>query len=155
VVRLDRFLRISRHIGCRAPSPDWNGTWKLNPTKSNYRGQVLTISISADGEYCFDENSSHTLRCDGKVRPIGNNRTLVCVRSGVRVLDITLKENAVKTRVTRDELSTDGKVLTTTMNEFRPDGSVITAQIIFPDGLGPMILQASGGMRTTFSSMLT
>jgi hypothetical protein len=80
---------------------------------------------------------------------------LVCVRSGVRVLDITLKENAVKTRVTRDELSTDGKVLTTTMNEFRPDGSVITAQIIFPDGLGPMILQASGGMRTTFSSMLT
>jgi hypothetical protein len=68
--------------GCRAPSPDWNGTWKLTPTKSSYQGQVLTISISADGEYRFDEKSSHTLRCNGKDLPIGNNRALLCVKSG-------------------------------------------------------------------------
>jgi len=43
--------------GCRAPSPNWNGMWKLNLTKSSYQGQVLTISISADGEYRFDESS--------------------------------------------------------------------------------------------------
>jgi hypothetical protein len=78
--------------GCRAPSPDWNGTWKLNLTKSSYQGQVLTISISADVEYRFDESSSHTLRCDGKDRPTGNNRTLLCVKSGVAALDITLEE---------------------------------------------------------------
>jgi hypothetical protein len=47
------------------------------------------------------------------------------------VLDITLKENGVKTRATHDELSTDGKVFTTTINELRPSGSVITTQIIF------------------------
>lgn len=117
--------------GCRAPSPDWNGTWKLNLTKSSYQGQVLTISISADGEYRFDENSSHTLCCDGKDRPIGNNRTLFCVRSGVTALDITLKDNGVKTRATHDELSTDGKVFTTTVTEFRPNGPVVTSQITF------------------------
>jgi hypothetical protein len=117
--------------GCRAPSPDWNGTWRLNPTKSSFQGQVLTISISVDGEYRFDENSSHTLRCDGKDRPIGNNRTLVCVKSGVTVLDIIQKENGVKTRATRDELSTDRKVFTTTVTEFRPNGPVITSQIMF------------------------
>ena len=118
--------------GCRrAPSSDWNGTWKLNPIKSSYQGQVLTISTSTDGEYRFDESSSHTLRCDGKDRPIGNNRTLLCVRSGVTALDIILKENGVKTSATHDELSTDGKVFTTTVTEFRPNGRAITSQIIF------------------------
>jgi hypothetical protein len=117
--------------GCRAPSPDWNGTWKLNPAKSSYKGQVLTISISAEGEYRFDESTSHTLLCDGKARPIGNNRTLVCVRSDDTVFDIIEKENGIKTRATHNELSTDGKVFTTTVTEFRPNGPVVTSQIAF------------------------
>jgi hypothetical protein len=125
------FCALVTTQGCRTPSPDWNGTWKLNPTKSSFQGQILTISISADGEYRFDENSSHTLRCDGKDRPIGNNRTRVCVKSGVTVLDITQKENGVKTRITHDEISTDGKVFTTTVSEFRPNGPVTTSQIVF------------------------
>jgi hypothetical protein len=125
------FCALAATLGCRVPSADWNGTWKLNPTKSSYQGQILTISISADGEYRFDENSSHTLRCDGKDHPIGNKRTQVCVKKGVTVLDITQKENGVKTRATQDELSTDGTVFTTTVTEFRPNGPVITNQIIF------------------------
>ena len=125
------FCALVATLGCRAPSPDWNGTWKVNPTKSSYQGQVLTISISADGEYRFDEKSSHTLRCDGKDRPIGNNRTQVCVRSGVTGLDIIQKEDGVRTRATHDELSTDGKVFTTTVTELRPNGPVVTSQIAF------------------------
>ena len=117
-------------LGCQTPSPDWNGTWKLNLTKSSYQDQVLTISISADGEYRFDEDSSHTLRCDGKDRPIGNTRTLVCVKNGA-ALDITIKENGVKTRATHDELSADGKIFTATVTEFQPNGSVITSHIVF------------------------
>ena len=125
------FCALFATHGCRAPSPDWNGTWKLDPTKSSYQGRVLTISISADGEYRFDESSSHTLRCDGMDRPIGNNRTGGCVKSGETILDVTQKENGVKTRATHDELSADGKVFTTTITEFRPNGPVITSQIIF------------------------
>ncbi len=117
--------------GCRALSPDWNGTWKLNPTKSSYQGQVMTISISADGEYRFDENSSHTLRCDGKDQAVGNNRTVTCVKNGSAALDITLKENGVKTRATHDELSTDGKVFTTTVTRFEPNRPAVTSQIVF------------------------
>jgi hypothetical protein len=61
----------------------------LNPTKSSYQGQVLSISISSVGEYRFDEgNWSFTFACDGKDRPIGNNRKRACVRSGVTTLDI-------------------------------------------------------------------
>jgi hypothetical protein len=125
------FCAIAATLGCQKPSPDWNGTWKLNPAKSSYHGEVLTISISADGEYRFDENSSHTLRCDGKEQPIGDNRTRVCVKSGVTRLDVTLKENGVKTRATHDELSADGKVITTTVTEFRPNGPATTSQFVF------------------------
>ena len=116
--------------GCRTPSLDWTGKWKLNPTQSNYPGRILTISISADNEYSFDEKSNHTIRCDGKNQPIGNNRTLICVKLGTTALEITLKENGVKTRATHDELSSDGKVFTTTVTEFRPNGPV-TSQIVF------------------------
>jgi hypothetical protein len=123
------FCALVATQGCRTPSPDWNGTWKLNSTKGSYQGQVLTISISPDGEYRFDENSSHTLRCDGKDRPIGNNRTGVCVKSGDIVLDITQKENGVKTRATHDELSTDRKVCTTTVTEFRPQHADMTLRL--------------------------
>jgi hypothetical protein len=126
------FWALVATLGCRAPSPDWNGTWELNPAKSRFQGQVLTISITADGQYRYDEgNWSFTSPCDGTDRAIGNNRTRVCVKSGVTVLDITQKENGVKTRVTHDELSTDGKVFTTTVTEFRPNGAVITSQIVF------------------------
>jgi hypothetical protein len=117
--------------GCRAPSADWNGAWKLNPTKSNYQGKVLTISISADNEYRFDEQSSHTVRCDGKDQPVGDSRTIICVKSGVTALDITVKKNGIKTRATHDELSADGKVFTTTVTEFPSNGPIITSQIVF------------------------
>ena len=125
------FCALVATSGCRSPSPDWNGTWKLDPTKSSYQGQVFTISISADGEYRYDGTSSFTFRCDGKDRPMGNNRTQVCVKSGVTVLDITQKENGAKTRSSHDQLSTDGKIFTTTVTEFRPNGPVITSQIVF------------------------
>jgi hypothetical protein len=134
---LRRFLWISfwasvAALGCQTPSPDWNGRWKLNPKESSYQGQVLTILISGDGEYRFDEgNWSSAFFCDGKDRPIGNNRRRACVKSGVTALDITLKENGVKMRATHDELSTDRKFFTTTVTEFRPDGPVITSQIVF------------------------
>jgi hypothetical protein len=116
-------MRIRPPLGCRTTAPDWNGTWKLNPTKSSYQGQILTISVSPGGEYRFDESSSHTLRCDGRDRPIGDNRTVACVKSGVTALDITQKENGVKTKATHDELSTDGRIFTTTVTEFRSNES--------------------------------
>lgn len=125
------FCALLATQGCRAPSADWNGKWKLDPTKSSYQGQVFTISISADGEYRYDfGNSGVSLRCDGKDRLIGKNRTRACTKSGATVLDITLKENGAKASAAHVELSTDGKLLTSTVTEFRPNGPVITSQII-------------------------
>jgi len=131
------FCALVAPLGCRAPSPDWNGTWKLNPSKSSYQGRVITISISADGEYRYGEgNSSLTFRCDGKDRPIGNDRTQACVKSSANVLDLTRKENGVKTNAYRWELSADGKVLTLTATAFRPSGPVIASQVVVSRILG-------------------
>jgi hypothetical protein len=122
---------LAATVGCRSSSRDWNGTWKLNPSKSNFRGPIFTISISADGEYRWDDGtSSITFRSDGKDRPIEKNRRRACVKSSAAVLDLTQKENGVKARVSHWELSGDGKVLTATATEFPPSGPVVTGQVV-------------------------
>jgi hypothetical protein len=132
------FCALAAILGCTFfyrvrhwPSPDWNGTWKMNPSKGNFQGPIFTISISADGEYRYDNGySSFTFRCDGKDRPTRENRTQACVKSSGAVLDLTQKENGVKTSVLHWELSGDGTVFTTTATEFRPTGPVITLQVV-------------------------
>jgi hypothetical protein len=125
------FCALAAIAGCRAPSPDWNGAWKLNTSKSSFQGPVFTISISADGEYRWDDGrSSITFRCDGKDRPIEKNRTRACVKSSATALDLTQKEYGVKTRVSHWELADDGKFLTSAATEFRPSGPVITGQVV-------------------------
>src|ERR1700689_3173661 len=90
------FCALAATSGCRTATPDWNGTWKLNPSKGNFQGQIFTIAISADGEYSGNNGtSSFTFRCDEKDRPIGNNRTEDCVKSGDTVLNRIRKENGV------------------------------------------------------------
>src|ERR1035437_7128123 len=127
------FLASALTSACNAqqPSTDWNGTWKMNSSKGNFQGPIFTISISADGEYRYDDGySSFTFRCDEKDRPIGNNRTQACVKSSATVLDRTRKENGAKTNAYHYELSADGKVLTVTATAFRPSRPVITTQIV-------------------------
>jgi hypothetical protein len=103
----------------------------MNPSKGNFQGPVFTVSISADGEYRYDDvDGSFTFRCDGKDRPIGNNRTRACVKSSATVLDLTRKENGAKTNAYHWELSADGKVLTSTPTEFHPSGPVVKSQIV-------------------------
>ena len=132
------FCALAATLGCaffyrarHRPSPDWNGTWKMNPSKGNFQGQIFTISISADGEYRYDDGrSSFTFRCDGKDRRTRENRTQACVKSSDTVLDLTQKEKGVKTRVNHWELSGDGTVFTSTATAFRPTGPVITGQVV-------------------------
>lgn len=125
------FFVLAATLGCRTPSPDWNGTWKLNPSKSNFQGPIFSISISADGEYRYDDGSvTIAFRCDGKDRPMGKNHTRACVKGSPTVLDLTLKENGVKTTATHWELSPGGKVLMWKTTSFHPSGPVIADQFV-------------------------
>jgi hypothetical protein len=125
------FCALAATSGCRTPSPGWNGNWIMNPSKGNFQGPIFTISISADGEYRYDNgHSGLAFRCDGKERTTRENLTEACVKSSDTVLDLTQKENGVKTGAFRWELSADGKVLTTTASAFRPTGAVNTGQMV-------------------------
>lgn len=122
---------LTSACNAQQPSPDWNGTWKLSPSKNSYQGPVVTISISADGEYGYDDGgSSFTFRCDEKDRPIGKKRTQACVKGSETTLDLTREENGAKTNAYHWELSADGKVLTATATAFRPSGPVTTSQVV-------------------------
>lgn len=126
------FCTVAAISGCRAPSQDWNGTWKMNPSKGNFEGPRFTISLSADGEYRYDDgNSNVTFRCDGKDRPTEKkNRTRSCVKSSATALNLTRKENGARTNASHWELSADGKTLAFTATEFRPSGPVVASQMV-------------------------
>lgn len=118
-------------LGCRAPSPDWNGTWVLNRSKSNFKGPVITISIPADGEYRYDDGiANYTFRCDGKYRVIAKKYTQACVKSSPTTLDLIRKESGIETNTYRWELSAGGKVFTATATALGPTGPVNTGQLI-------------------------
>lgn len=124
------FCALVATFGCRAPSPNWNGTWRLNPSKGNFGGTVISISISPDGEYRYDDGSvTDTFRCDGHYQPMGNSRSQACVRSSATTLDKTRMENGVKTNTYHWELSADGKVFTATATALRSGGPVVTGQL--------------------------
>jgi hypothetical protein len=103
----------------------------MNIFKSSFYGPVFTITVSADGEYRYDDGrSTFTFRCDGRDRPIGKNRTEACVKEGVDTLDLTRKENGVKTNIYHWELSSGAKVLTATTTAFRAGVPSITMEIV-------------------------
>jgi hypothetical protein len=123
------FCALAATLGCRSPSPDWNGNWHLDLSKSTYQRLIVTISISVEGEYRYDAgDSSFTFRCDGKDRPIGKNRTQVCVKGSATTLDLTRKQNGAKTNTYHWELSADSKVLTAITTAFPPSGPATISQ---------------------------
>jgi hypothetical protein len=123
---------LTSACNAQRPSKDWNGTWKLNPSKGNFHGPVFTISISADGEYRLNNNGKLdiTFRCDGRDRPAGNERTRACVKSSPTVMELTLKKNGVKTTITHWELSPAGKTLSWTSDALRSNGPVVIDQFV-------------------------
>jgi hypothetical protein len=103
----------------------------VNPSKSNFQGPVFAISVSPGGDYRYDDGkASFAFRCDGKDWPMGNNRTQICLLTSATVLDLTRKENGIKTKSYHWELSSDRKIFTSIVTVFRKDGPVTLGQLI-------------------------
>ena len=117
-------------LGCRAPSTEWNGTWKANSSRSNFQGPMFTISVESGDEYRWEEGStSFAFRCDGKFWPMGQDRMQACVKPSATVLDLIRKKDGLTTNAYRWELSNNGMMFTSTATEFRPSGPVVIAKI--------------------------
>jgi hypothetical protein len=110
------------------PSPDWNGTWQLNPAKSDLPGPTIVISITPDGLYnSASSGGDVSFRCDGKENAFGTGTasgpfTFYCRQESSSDIEVTIFRNGSKSNTQRLELSPDEKVLT--IKTFQADGSV-------------------------------
>jgi hypothetical protein len=117
--------------GCGAPSPQWNGSWRLNPSKGNFEGPVFTISISPAGEYRYDDgNSSSSIVCDGKDKPAKSGGTHSCTRVSATRVEIVAKTNGLETGTGHWELSPDGKTFTMTATEPSASGPIVMNRVV-------------------------
>jgi hypothetical protein len=118
-------------LGCSRASPVWNGTWKVNESKSSIPGPSLSITISTEGEYKVDNGTYiESFRCDGKEFATRPSRTISCLQTSSGVIDTTSKENGAKV-VTHWELSSDGRMLTLKGTSIQPDGSVKPRETVY------------------------
>jgi hypothetical protein len=112
-------------VSCRGASPDWNGTWKLNPAKGDIPGPSIVVSISPDGMW---HNTSHggspaNFRCDGKEYQ-QDTLTISCRQVNGLDVELTGFRNGSRLFVAHWELSPDEKVLSVKGTMLRADGSV-------------------------------
>lgn len=109
----------------RPPSPDWNGTWKLNAARSVVPAPTMQVSIAADGTYHSKAGGSDThFRCDGKEREASEILTAFCTQKNGSDLEITAFRNGSKVFIAEWKLSADGNLLTVQSTRFHTDGSV-------------------------------
>lgn len=122
-------LAIGAPAVCRAAGSPWDGTWKLNQSKSKMTGDVFTLAALPNGGFHLS-TPSHSLdrdyTCDGKDYPVFAERTGTCKK-----VDDTHYEMAGKTAGKPEwhgssVVSPDARYLTNTAYLRRPDGSETT-----------------------------
>lgn len=119
-------------LGCSRALPVWDGTWKLNESKSSIAGPNFSITISPEGEYHYDNGTfRYSFRCDGKEYPTTPNRVISCSQTSTFMFDTTSKENGAKVATAQWELSADGKMLTIRGTSIQPDGSVKPGEVVY------------------------
>ncbi|MGC1653304.1 MAG: hypothetical protein WA722_10860, partial [Candidatus Sulfotelmatobacter sp.] len=110
-------------VSCRAASPDWNGTWKLDPAKSDIPGPTIVVSISPDGMWHNSGGYIANFRCDGKGYQAMDILTVYCTQANNSDVEITAFKNGSKLIALHWGLSSDGKTLSIKSTSFHDDGS--------------------------------
>jgi hypothetical protein len=117
-------------VSCRGASPDWNGTWKLDPAKSYLPvGTAIVVSISPDGMWHNSGGGgTSNFRCDGKRYQATDILVVDCTQANSSDVEITAFKDGSKVLIAHWELSADGKVLSIKSTNFHEGGSVKTKE---------------------------
>src|SRR6202044_2038183 len=107
-------------VSCRGASPDWNGTWKLNPAKGDIPGPSIVVSISPDGTWHNSSRGGASLdfRCARKDYQANHILRINCTQVNSSDAKLTGFKNGAKLFVAHWELSPDGKALSVNSNSF-------------------------------------
>lgn len=110
-------------LSCHSDLNGWNGRWELNESKSSAPGPNVIVSLTPTGEYHIDTGTySYNFACNGKEYPATTNRTITCTPRSSAAIDTISKANGAAVESARWQLSSDGKMLTITVNSIRPKG---------------------------------
>lgn len=106
----------------------WNGTWKLNQSKSQMTGDTFTYSMNANGTIRYSNGGTITydFACDGKDYTVIANFTVACKKVSDTTYDFTNKQNGKVQSTDQQVISADGKTMTDTGTGTRPNGTTST-----------------------------
>ena len=105
-----------------AGSP-WDGTWKLDRSKSHLTGGTVTLSRAGNGRWKYNDGTvSYEFGLDGKPVKTFGDETMSATGDGDHVLDLVFKAKGTESRM-HMELSADGNTITEHGSGTRPDGS--------------------------------
>jgi hypothetical protein len=115
-----------------ADSP-WIGTWKLDPSQSNFTGDTFTYSKTPNGMMHFSDGSTvnYDFSINGKEYKTIYGRTTTWTAAGDNSWDtVTMLNGAVLSKSHR-EISSDGKTLTITTTGNKPDGTSFKEESVY------------------------
>jgi hypothetical protein len=116
-----------------AASGPWDGTWKLDISKSHFEGTSFTYSKTPTGMWHYSDGAAtvYDFAADGKpYKTLDADDTVTVTSDGDHAWIIVSKFKGKETSTTREELSADGKTLTDHAKNTRPDGSTSESTVV-------------------------
>jgi hypothetical protein len=108
----------------------WNGTWKIDRSKSHLTGTTYTLAKAANGMWTVTEGElTFTYAPDGKPYPLlDKDHTIRATLVDPHTLKSTFQTKGKTTTVSTDVLSADGNTISDVGINTREDGSTSTTR---------------------------
>ena len=124
-------------VGCSNLSRNWDGTWKLNPSRSQVPGVTFQIALSDSGEYTIDYGAfADRFRCDGREYHLASGKTISCNGNSGHAFDSIARRNGVVLNTPHWEVSTDDQKLTIKMTAHQSNNLIVTKAILYQRAAG-------------------
>ena len=122
------FIAGSAHA---ATSP-FDGTWKLDVSKSRFTGDTFTYSKTAAGYHASAGGAfEYDFAVDGKPHHVFADRTTTWTQAGDGGWNVLIKADGKLLRKEHTVLSPDGTKLATTSVSYRPDGTTASTSDVY------------------------
>jgi hypothetical protein len=130
-------LALQTGSALAADSP-WNGTWKIDPTKSHFTGDTFTLTKGPGNMLHYSDGStaSYDFGVDGKEYKSWANRTTTWTPAGNNAWDTVTQADGRVLAKSHRQLSADDKTLTITSTGKRPDGTPFHDEEVFARASG-------------------
>jgi hypothetical protein len=116
----------------------WSGTWKLDPARSHFTGDTFTVTQGPGNmlHYADGSTASYDFGVDGKEYKTWANRTTTWTPTGKNSWDTVTKVDGRTLVKAHQQLSADGKTLSSTYTGTRPDGTAFHDEEVFARASG-------------------